>query len=115
MLTDSTSNKDQVFRALADPTRRAILDMLREERRSVSELTGAFDISQPAVSQHLKLLRDANLVSEEKVGRRRFYELNAEPLVEAQAWLELHVDFWTSRFEQLGAHLRAKHGAKTEI
>jgi DNA-binding transcriptional ArsR family regulator len=104
------AQQDQVFRALADPTRRAILDLLREESRSVRDLNAAFDMSQPAISQHLKVLRAAELVSERKAGRLRIYELNAEPLIEAQAWLDRHIAFWTARLERLGQHLRGKHG-----
>ena len=73
-------------------------------------LTGRFEISQPAVSQHLKVLREAGLVSERKAGRRRIYALEAGPLALAAEWLERHMDFWASRFDNLGRHLREKHG-----
>src|SRR6185436_9130891 len=102
--------QDRVFRALADTTRRALIDRLGERERSVSELTDLFDISQPAVSQHLKVLRDANLVTERKEGRSRIYRLNAKPLMLAQKWLDGHVEFWASGMTRLGEHLRKKHG-----
>jgi DNA-binding transcriptional ArsR family regulator len=104
------SSEDHVFKAIADPTRRAIIALLGHDRASVSELQGRFTISQPAISQHLKVLREAGLVSERREGRRRIYELNAEPLELARLWLEQHTRFWTSRLEQLGDHLRSRHG-----
>ena len=102
--------ENEVFKALADPTRRALLSLLGDEAQPVSALTAHFEMSQPAVSQHLKVLRDAGLVSERKAGRNRIYELNAEPLRHAAAWLDRHVDFWATRFDNLGRHLREKHG-----
>ena len=102
--------QDRVFKALADPTRRSILALLGEERRSVSDLTERFDMSQPAVSQHLKVLREAGLVTEHKAGRNRIYAFNAEPLRLAAAWLERHTDFWATRLDNLGRHLRERHG-----
>jgi DNA-binding transcriptional ArsR family regulator len=108
MLRDS--RQDRVFRALADPTRRGLIDRLGERERSVSELTELFDISQPAVSQHLKVLREANLVTERKDGRNRIYRLNTKPLVLAQRWLDGHIEFWAGGMTRLGEHLRKKHG-----
>jgi len=102
--------ENDVFRALADPTRRALLAMLGEEAQSVSALTTRFAISQPAVSQHLRVLRDAGLVSESKAGRHRIYALEQEPLRHAALWLERHTDFWATRLDNLGRHLREKHG-----
>jgi DNA-binding transcriptional ArsR family regulator len=104
--------EDRIFKALADPTRRAILSLLGEERRSVSDLTERFEMSQPAVSQHLKVLRESGLVSERAEGRRRVYALEAGALAEARDWLDRHIIFWTSRLENLGEHLRKKHGPK---
>lgn len=104
--------QDKVFKAIADPTRRSILALLGEENRSVSDLTGRFEMSQPAISQHLKVLRECGLVSERADGRRRLYALEAGPLAEARQWLDEHILFWTSRLDNLGAHLRKKHGAE---
>lgn len=103
-------DEDQVFKAIADPTRRAIIGLLGEERASVSELQGRFAISQPAISQHLRVLREAGLVSERREGRRRIYALNAEPLELARQWLDRHTEFWVSSLDNLGRHLRSKHG-----
>src|SRR5262245_44405164 len=110
MTAPTDSPETRVFRALADPTRRAVLEMLREGERSVSELTAEFEMTQSAVSQHLKVLRDAELVSERKSGRNRLYGLEPGPIEEARRWLEEHLEFWTTRLEGLGAHLRRKHG-----
>jgi DNA-binding transcriptional ArsR family regulator len=103
-------DEDAVFKAIADPTRRAIIGLLGEEQASVSELQRRFTISQPAVSQHLRVLREAGLVSERREGRRRIYELNAEPLALARLWLDRHTEFWASRLDNLGRHLRSNHG-----
>ena len=102
--------EDHVFRALSDRTRRSLLGLLARESHSVPELTDQFDMSQSAVSQHLKVLRDAELVTERKIGRNRIYELRAEPLLAVQRWLDEHMGFWASRLDNLGEHLRRKHG-----
>ena len=79
-----------VFRAVADPTRRAILDRLRSAELSVSDLAGPFDMTQPAISQHLRILLDAGLVEAEQIGRQRLYKLNAQPLREVFQWSGLY-------------------------
>ena len=75
-----------VFRAVADPTRRAILDRLRGADLSVTDLAEPFDMTQPAISQHLRILLDAGLVDAEPIGRQRLYKLNAQPLREVFDW-----------------------------
>ena len=75
-----------VFQAVADPTRRALLDMLSESERSVNELLQAFNCSQPAISQHLRVLREAGLVDVRQAGRQRLYRLRAERLETIYAW-----------------------------
>ncbi len=79
---------DPVYRAIADPTRRAILDLLAASEHSVKELTAAFSISQPAISQHLLELRAARLVSARRVHRENRYRLTAEPLRQVLSWLD---------------------------
>src|SRR5579864_3062291 len=79
---------DQVYRAIADPTRRAILDLLADSERSVKELTAAFSISQPAISQHLLELRSARLVVSRRAHRENRYRLTAAPLGDVFAWLD---------------------------
>ena len=102
-----------VFRALADPTRRALLAMLSEAAQPVSALTAHFEMTQPAISQHLKVLKDAGLVTQRRDGRNQIYALDPEPLRHVADWLEQHVEFWTKRFDNLGRHLRDKHGTDT--
>ena len=84
-----------VFRAVADPTRRAMLDRLREGGLSVSDLAGPFNMTQPAVSQHLRVLLHAGLVEAEQVGRQRLYRLNARPLRALFDWAGLYQHLFT--------------------
>jgi DNA-binding transcriptional ArsR family regulator len=79
---------DIVYRAVSDSTRRRILELLAQDERSVAELVLPFTISQPALSQHLRMLREAGLVRVRRQGRRRVYSLRAGPLEEARHWLE---------------------------
>lgn len=81
---------DPVFRAIADPTRRKIIDLLAKSECSVKQLTASFEISQPAVSQHLRELRDSKLVVAEKVGMEQRYRLTASPLREVFGWVSQH-------------------------
>ena len=79
-----------LFSALADPTRCRVVEMLHERSRPVHELAAAFDISRPAISRHLKVLKDAGLVAEEKAGRENVYSLQRAELKPMQEWLETH-------------------------
>ncbi|WP_428027994.1 ArsR/SmtB family transcription factor [Altererythrobacter sp.] len=97
----SAPNLDAVFAALADPTRRAILTRLASGEASVGELAAPFDISQPAVSKHLKILERAGLVERGIDKTRRPARLNPEPMAEAVRWLEAFREFWSSSFDQL--------------
>jgi DNA-binding transcriptional ArsR family regulator len=83
-----------VFSALSDPTRRAVLDLLRQGRQRAGQIAGAFPISRPAISKHLRLLRRAHLVQERREGRHRFYQLNPGPLVAVDSWLNEYRMFW---------------------
>ncbi len=78
---------DPVFRAVADPTRRKIIDLLAQSQQSVKQLTANFDISQPAVSQHLRELRNSKLVRSERLGVEQIYSLTADPLAEVYHWV----------------------------
>jgi DNA-binding transcriptional ArsR family regulator len=86
----STQPTVDVFRAVADPTRRAILDRLRSSEVSVTDLAEPFDMTQPAVSQHLRILQNAGLVEAEQSGRQRLYKLSAQPLREVFQWSGLY-------------------------
>ena len=86
-----------VFRAISDPTRRALLDLLRTTDRSVMELAAPFNMTQPAISQHLRVLREAGLVRPRQVGRQRVYRLNAKPLREVRDWAVRYEKFWAPK------------------
>jgi DNA-binding transcriptional ArsR family regulator len=97
---------DRTFAALADPTRRALLAQLSErESLSVSELARPFDMSLPAVMKHLDVLSDAGLVTRNKEGRVVSCKLRAEPMREANDWLNRYTRFWNERFDQLATFL----------
>lgn len=98
-------SSDAVFKALADPTRREILSLLRERRRSVGEIAGNFRVSRPAISKHLRLLRDAGLVVDRPEGTARICELNAAPLQHVDAWLDTYKTFWAKGLERLKAQM----------
>jgi DNA-binding transcriptional ArsR family regulator len=90
-----------IFDTLADPTRRQILDLLRERPHLVSELTELLGITQPGVSKQLKVLRQAGLVEVRKDAQRRWYSLRPEPLAELDAWLASYRQLWDDRFDRL--------------
>ncbi len=97
-----------VFRAIADPTRRGILDRLRAGPTAVNALAVDFHQSRPAISKHLRVLRDARLVSETKVGRERLYELQPAPLRNVAGWIEGYRAFWLTNLSQLKQYLEQK-------
>src|SRR5438552_18931975 len=94
------------FAVLAEPTRRDILDLLRDGERPVGDLVERLRLSQPAVSKHLRVLRDAGLVEVRPDAQRRLYRLRAEPLTEIDAWLEPYRAEWAGRLDSLEEHLR---------
>src|SRR5918993_5478948 len=96
---------DATFAALADPTRRAILARLAAGEASVTELAEPFEMSQPAISKHLKVLERAGLISRGRDAQRRPRRLEAQPLAEATKWLEPYRQFWESSFRRLDALL----------
>lgn len=94
-----------VFRAIADPTRRAILDRLRTGPVAVNGLAAAFEQSRPAISKHLKVLRDCAVVAEEKRGRQRLYRLRPDSLREVAHWIEGYRLFWQSGLDRLKSYV----------
>jgi DNA-binding transcriptional ArsR family regulator len=94
-----------VFRAIADPTRRAILDRLRAGPAPVNELAADFAQSRPAISKHLRVLRDSHLVAEQRVGRERLYELRPQRLQSVAGWLEGYRSFWQRNLDSLKRYL----------
>ena len=96
-----TYSSEATFQALADPTRRAVLDLLRRGSQPAGEIAGAFPISRPAISKHLRLLRRAHLVREHREGRNRVYHLNPEPLRAVDSWLNQYRAFWSANLASL--------------
>ena len=96
-----------MFDVLAQPNRRRILDLLRHGERPVGELVEALDVSQPAVSNHLRVLREAGLVEVRVDASRRLYRLRPEALREIDAWLAPYRELWEQRLDDLGRHLDA--------
>ena len=101
--------RDAAFHALADPTRRAVLDLLRAGTRPAGDIARAFTISRPAISKHLSILRRAHLVEERREGRHRMYQLNPEPLKAVDFWLEQYRQFWTESLGNLKAFVEAEY------
>jgi DNA-binding transcriptional ArsR family regulator len=99
-------DEDRVFRALADPSRRAIFERLTRGEAAVRELTPRFDISQPAVSQHLAVLKDAGLVTERREGRLTYYRVEPRGLRPLVHWITHYQAFWVDRFDALQALLK---------
>jgi len=93
------------FATLAEPTRLRILDLLRERPRPVGELVSALDLSQPGVSKHLRVLRDARLVDVRRDAQRRIYQVRPQPLAELDAWLEPYRALFAGHLDALEGHL----------
>lgn len=108
-MPNTAEQLDQTFFALADSTRRAILARLATGSASVGELAEPFDISQPAVSRHLKVLERAGLVSVDRDGTRRPRRLEPEPLEAAEEWIERYREVWEANFQRLDALLDELH------
>jgi DNA-binding transcriptional ArsR family regulator len=98
---------DEVFAALADPTRRAILERLRQGEASVSELARPFSVSLPAVAKHVRVLERAGLLTHRKTGRVRRCRIRADRLKLATDWLDTYRDFWSARLDALANHLES--------
>jgi DNA-binding transcriptional ArsR family regulator len=99
-----------VFEVLAEPNRRAILDLLRADEQAVGDLVRALGLTQPAVSKHLRTLREAGLVSVRTDAQRRLYRLRVEPLRELDSWLAPYRRLWEDRLDALERHLDRMDG-----
>lgn len=108
-------NPEATFHALADPTRRAVLDLLRRGSQPAGQIASAFPVSRPAISKHLRLLRRAHLVREHREGRKRVYQLNPEPLRAVDSWIEQYRVFWAASLNNLKAFVEAEHARETEV
>jgi len=100
--------RDTVFRAIADPTRREILGILRGGRQTVGEIAGNFPMSRPAISKHLRLLRSAGLVVTRQEGTSRHCGLNAKPLRAINDWLQDYEIFWSETMQNLKSYVERK-------
>ena len=104
---------EATFQALADPTRRAVLDLLRRGSQPAGQIAEAFPVSRPAISKHLRLLRRAHLVREHREGRHRVYQLNPEPLRSVDSWISQYRDFWTASLNNLKSFVEAEYARET--
>jgi len=102
--------QNDVFHAIAHPGRRAILVLLKDGEKVATELAAPFDVSFAAISQHLKVLKKADLISERRQGRQRIYQLQPKPLVEVASWVDEFQTFFEARLDALADHLDRKHG-----
>jgi len=108
MVTKSARQRDTVFRALADPTRRQILNILRSGNQTVGSIAGNFRMSRPAISKHLRLLHRAGLVDTRPQGTANLCSLNAKPLRLVEDWLSDYESFWNDSLEALKNYLEQK-------
>jgi DNA-binding transcriptional ArsR family regulator len=108
-----TYSAETAFNALADPTRRAVLDLLRQGSQPAGKIAQAFPISRPAISKPLRLLRRAHLVEERREGRNRFYHLNPEPLKAVDSWLDQYRSFWSANLASLKTFVEAEYEKET--
>src|SRR6476661_4184291 len=108
-----TYSVEAAFHALADPTRRALLDLLRQGTQPAGQIARAFPISRPAISKHLRLLRRAHLVQERREGRNRLYQLNPEPLKAVDTWLQQYRVFWETNLNSLKAFVEGEYARES--
>lgn len=108
-LTSKSNSLTAVYAAIADPTRRKLLELLLDQEQSISALTRYFSISRVAISKHLNVLEEAGLVHERKVGREHRYQINPEPLREAHDWLARYEQFWDEKLANLKALIEDTH------
>ena len=104
---------EAAFSALADPTRRAVLDLLLRGSLPAGQIAQAFPVSRPAISKHLRVLRGARLVRVRRVGRQRLFELNPKPLKSVDLWLSRYRAFWQSELSNLKRFVEAAHAKET--
>jgi DNA-binding transcriptional ArsR family regulator len=108
-----TYSAETTFYALADPTRRAVLDLLRRGSLPAGRIAQVFPVSRPAISKHLRLLRRAHLVQERREGRHRLYRLNPDPLRAVDSWLNQYRSFWQASLTSLKAFVETEQTKET--
>jgi DNA-binding transcriptional ArsR family regulator len=109
-----TYSREAAFSALADPTRRAVLDLLRKGSQPAGQIARAFPVSRPAISKHLRLLRRAHLVREHREGRLRVYQLNPEPLKTVDNWIEQYRSFWNANLASLKSFVETEYAKEIQ-
>ncbi len=109
-----SASKHDVFQAIADPTRRRLLHLLGDQEMSVTIISGHFTMSRTAVSKHLRVLADAGLVKDQKVGRETRYRLDPEPLLELKKWLSYYERFWENKLSALKRYVESDDPAVME-
>ena len=110
-----TYSEHNAFQAVADPTRRAVLDLLRQGSLPAGDIARRFPVSRPAISKHLRVLRGAELVREEKIGRQRMYHLNPRPLREIDGWIEQYRKFWQANLAGLKKFVEEQEARKNKL
>ena len=105
---------EATFQAVADPTRRAVLDLLRRGSQPAGAIAQAFPVSRPAISKHLRLLRRAHLVREHREGRHRVYDLNPEPLRALDTWIEQYRSFWKMNLGNLKTFVESRYAKEPQ-
>jgi DNA-binding transcriptional ArsR family regulator len=106
-MSRSKANSD-IYQAIADPTRRAILDKLRVEPAPVNTILRDFPQSRPAISKHLRILREAQVVAEHRVGRERIYSIRPDKLLQVSKWIERYRSFWETSLGNLKSYLETE-------
>ncbi|WP_432776475.1 metalloregulator ArsR/SmtB family transcription factor [Brevibacillus gelatini] len=110
----SSTAKHDVFQAIADPTRRKLLQLLSEQEMPVTAISRHFPISRTAVSKHLRILSEAGLVKEQRVGRETRYRMQPEPLEELRSWLAYYERFWDNKLNALKRLVESEHQAESQ-
>src|ERR1700686_398364 len=108
-----TYSAEATFQALADPTRRAVLDLLRRGSQPAGPIARAFPVARPAISKHLRMLRRAHLVQERREGRHRLYQLNPAPLKAVDSWMEPYRVFWQASLTSLKTFVEAEYAKES--
>ncbi|CAM4306418.1 metalloregulator ArsR/SmtB family transcription factor [Paenibacillus macerans] len=111
---ESAAAKHDVFQAIADPTRREMLRLLGDRELPLKDISGRFPMSRTAVSKHLRVLAEAGLVHERKVGRETRYRLDADPLLELKRWLDYYERFWENKLSMLKHYVESEPGQSAE-
>lgn len=108
----TTAARRDVFQAIADPTRRQIINLIARKRMNLNAITDNFDISRPSVSQHIKILNECGLIQIEKIGRERYCTVQTENLKSVSDWIEQYRDLWEQKIDSFEAYLNKLHAKR---